>query len=312
MSAYDYIITGSYTSDGTARTIELPSGVDRFELFNFTNAQEGSASPGEVKRAWWQRGMAQGSYYAVKNTDGAATDETTSGTSGGFTVVDNGLDDQLEAPVTITSISTAATPVVTTSASHGYATGDIVRISGGTGALQIDGNDYSITVTGATTFTINQPQLAVAQTGGSVRRLRYQDAYYPRVRLIMSITAANPGVITTSVNHGLTAGQLITIKVPTGYGMPEIDGLTAQIASVTATTITTDIDTSGFTAFAYPAAAAYPNDRALVVPFGDAGNTFDGATVNQFIRGIHLGTSVVGNSSDVNYWIAYKSAQVQS
>ena len=66
-------------------------------------------------------------------------------------------------------------------------------------------------------------------------------------RQISGITQANPAVITTSTPHGFTVGNDMVV---TGVvGMSEINGIVAEILSVTSTTITVDIDSSGFSPY---------------------------------------------------------------
>ena len=67
----------------------------------------------------------------------------------------------------ITSNSAANPTVVTTPSSHGLVTGDVVTISGQTGTVSINGS-RTVTVTGATTFTIPVDCTAGAGTGGTI------------------------------------------------------------------------------------------------------------------------------------------------
>lgn len=60
----------------------------------------------------------------------------------------------LEPNKTITGATAASPVVITTSAAHGYATGDDVYISGVGGMTEINGRFFRITVTGATTFEL--------------------------------------------------------------------------------------------------------------------------------------------------------------
>lgn len=54
------------------------------------------------------------------------------------------------------SAATQANPcAVTTSANHSFSTGDVVSIAGVVGMTELNGNSYTITVTGATTFTLD-------------------------------------------------------------------------------------------------------------------------------------------------------------
>lgn len=65
---------------------------------------------------------------------------------------------------TLSSSSVATTTSITTAASHGYSTGDVVTISGHSSTPNINGT-WKITVTGSTTFTI-PASVTVAGSGG--------------------------------------------------------------------------------------------------------------------------------------------------
>jgi hypothetical protein len=125
-----------------------------------------------------------------------------------------------------------------------------------------------------------------------------------------------------SVTHGFTVGQAVRIKVPAAYGMTEIDNLIGNITAISTAnnTITVDIDSSTFTAFAFPATADVPFTPALVVPVGmdatgSTANSLDDATDNVSFLGIELGAGIdgpAGSSSDVIYWRAGKSFSVSN
>jgi len=59
-----------------------------------------------------------------------------------------------EGTLTVSSVSSANPAVVTTSGNHGYKTGDVVRIAKTQWFNGVIDGDYTITVTGATTFTV--------------------------------------------------------------------------------------------------------------------------------------------------------------
>src|SRR5690606_1375812 len=86
-------------------------------------------------------------------------------------------------------------------------------------------------------------------------------------------------------------------------------------------TITIDIDTTGFTAFAFPLTAAPGSTPAQVVPMGEntaqalalGADILGDATRNDAVFGIQLvaGTgSPAGVANDVIYWVAGKSFKV--
>ncbi|MGD2065711.1 MAG: hypothetical protein PVI43_00895 [Candidatus Bathyarchaeota archaeon] len=303
------ILLGSFTSDGNPRNIEVPIaqvGANiRVELFNRTNFAS-SANPGVIKRSWWQAGMPAGSYRAVQNTDGAATDESTGAAANGFTLIDTNQTNQLEGPQVGTAL-TAANPAVATSNAHGYSVGDIVRVTNTTAMLQIAGLDFEITaVGGANNYTLgylDASGFAAAATAITARRLRYEDIFAPRKRFITNISQAASAVVTFSVSHGYSVGEKIRFSVTSDNGMDEIDGLTGEITAVNTTTntATVDIDSSGFTAFSFPtsANAALGYSPAHAVPAGEDSSIVSVPSQNTGFAAVHLGSAVVGASSDV-------------
>lgn len=75
------------------------------------------------------------------------------------------------APLDIVDVSGTTTVTVTTAADHGYGTGDVVTISGVAGHVGANGT-WTITRTGATTFTLNGAVGSGSYTsGGTVQRL---------------------------------------------------------------------------------------------------------------------------------------------
>lgn len=154
--------------------------------------------------------------------------------------------------------------------------------------------------------------------------------YYPRRLFITAITQATSAVVTFSVTHNLTVGQRIVFGVvPSMYGMTQISGLRGLITAIDTTnnTVTVDIDSSAFTAFAFPltAVAATPHTLPSAVPFGDGPNpasnplgnqdVLDGATRNTAVRGMYLAAganSPAGINGDLIYWRGWKAEQLQT
>ena len=92
---------------------------------------------------------------------------------------------------------------------------------------------------------------------------------------ITGMSAANPVVITTNLNHGYIAGQTVTVSGAT----PGAYNLTYTIASVTATTITTTTNGSGFGAYTGGAKLA-PNPRNVTVSLFQNPDTYSITFVN--------------------------------
>lgn len=319
---------GRFTSDGTTTEIQVRSDIDWMEVLNYTIADADQTTAVGVKY-YWQRGMAAdtGIEYLKSNAANAAN-LVDAMASGGFTLLDTSGSPLDTLNATTTAISTAAIPVVTNSGTNGLVAGDIVRIINTTSAQQLGGFDFTVghNTLGATTFSLDyMDTLALAGTTGSWRKIKFQPQFYPRHRFITKATQASSMVVTMSVTHGFTVGQAVRLVVPSSYGMVEADGLIGTVTAIDTTlasgnTITLDIDSSAFTAFAFPATADVPFSAALVIPVGEAAdgsyaNLLDDATDNVSFIGMQLaaGTnSPAGATSDVIYWRAGKSFSVSN
>lgn len=92
---------------------------------------------------------------------------------------------------------------------------------------------------------------------------------------ITGMTNANPVVITTNLNHGYIAGQAVTVTGAT----PSAFNLAYTVASVTATTITTTTNGSGFGAYV-SGAKLTPNPRDVSVSVYQNPDTYTVTYVN--------------------------------
>ncbi|HGL4258426.1 TPA: baseplate J/gp47 family protein [Burkholderia dolosa] len=92
---------------------------------------------------------------------------------------------------------------------------------------------------------------------------------------ITGMTAANPVVITTNLNHGYQVGQTVTVSGAT----PSAYNLTYTIASVTATTITTTTNGAGFGSYT-GGAKLTPNPRNVSVSLFQNPDTYSVTFVN--------------------------------
>ncbi len=301
------IASGSYISDGAARTIEFPLPIDYFVI---QNRSTWGTAPTAVVKAYWYRGFAAGQATHITEGGGSALTATATAAGGaGFTEIDQRT--LADGPLVATGTAiTNATPAVVSDVNTPVV-GDIVRMLNTTAMLQIAGLEFEVTaVTGGVSYTLGY--LPAAGFGAAATNADYrivqQARFLPRRRWITAITAANPAVITTSIAHGYAVGDRITINNPdANFGMPQINGLTATVAAVTASTITTDINAAAFTAFAFPtsAVAATGVTHAHVVPFGEVSTILTAATDNDSFFGLNLGTAVVGANTNVMDWMAF-------
>lgn len=315
------VLTGSFVSDGTAKQISLPSGYDEIDLLNITDiGSTASATP--VMKARGTSTMPSGYGYVSLKTNAAATIALESGiTANGFTFVSDSGSQTPEGALAVTSATNAAPPVLSMAATTNISQGDIVRYYGASGQYNISGMDFTVgTVVANTSIELAYMGApGAAGTGGSVRRLPFNPRFYPRNRYITAITKASSAVITLSVTHGFTVGQAVRIIVPQEFGMTQLNGQLATITAINTSTntITINVDSSGFTTFAFPtsAQAAAGINFAQVVPVGEAATTsagvvnpanlLDDATRNDSFRGVIVGTSVQ-TSGKTYQWFARK------
>lgn len=300
-------ISGSFVSDGFARSIPLQSGYQEFELINITDiGSVAAATP--VMKAKGTSLMLAGSAYVSTKTAGASTlalENTI--LVNGFTFVNDSAS-MLPGPlVATTAVSQANPAVVLTATTAGLiADNTVVRMINVANMQQISSIDFTIgSIAAGVSFDLkylDSTAFALPGAGGFYRIIPFQPAYYPRRRFITGITQALNAVVTMSVTHGYTVGQQVRIVVPAAFGMTEMNGQLATIVAITTgatNTITLNIDSTGFTAFAFPATgvASAGVSFPLVVPVGEAAtvpfqNLLDDATVNQDFRGIILGSAV--------------------
>jgi hypothetical protein len=311
------ILQGKFTADGNSKVIPLRSDVDWMRVLNYTQAL---ATPGTGigYEYYWQRGMATDAAFEWKKTDTTNATKATVITSGGFSLIDTTANVVGPLVSTITAVSNAATPVVSTNTTT-ISNGDVVRLIDITAAQQLGGYDFTVNnVNSGVSFDLPyMAQLTVAGTTGYFRKINYQSIYYPRVRNISKIAVSGTSaVITMTVAHGFTVGQKVKINVPAAFGMTEIDGLTGNITAISTGTITVDIDVSTFTAFAFPLTAASPFTPAIVTPVGENflyPDLNDDAVTNTAYIGMKLAAGInspAGSTSDVIYWTAGKSFSV--
>lgn len=302
------IASGTFTSAGTARTISFPSRVDYFTI---RNRSTWGTSPNLRVQSEWYRGYAAGQSTGTLETGAAVLEARADAAAGnGFTEVDDSTLTDGALVATGTAI-TAATPAVVSDANNA-AVGDIVRMINTTGMLQIAGMEFSVTAINAgVSFTLGFLPAAgfLAAATNADYRLIPVTRYLPERRWVTAITAANPAVVTLSVTHQYLVGDIVTFRVPAAFGMIEMDNLEGEITAISTAnnTITVDIDSSGFTAFAFPTSAIAGTGVtfAQVVPVGEIATQLTNPTDNQTIFGLTLGTSVVGVNTDVMDWIAY-------
>lgn len=318
-------LTGTFTSDGSAFNLSIPSGYTEIELTNITDWGSAAANTNVMKAYGYSSLPAGYGEYAAKTSGAATIAIPTMVTTNGFTFLADSASVANGAAVALngTEINQANPAVANSGTTTGLVDGStVVRIINSTGMLQVAGMDFTVgTVVASTSFQLkylDSSGFAAAATAGSYRIINADSRYYPRSRYITAISKATSAVITLSVTHGFTAGQAVRIVVPDEFGMTEMDGLLGNITAVSTAnnTITVDIDSSAFTTFAFPtsATAAAGVNFAQVVPVGETANstyanTLDDATFNQSITGVIVGTSMQTSGSEYQ-WVARKGTAI--
>ncbi len=324
---------GVFTSTGNPQIIQLPSGVDWMWVYNETVSYAGGANTGA--QFYWRNGMTagQGTIY-TKTSSTNALQVAQIAAASGFYLVNNTINIPGAALVT-TEITSGTPPVVDVSSTAGLYAGMIVRIGNVPGALQLGGIDFTIgSVVSNTSFTLAymSPIASTGSVTGYFSVVQFDPYYYPVNRTITNISQATQAIVTLSVVHGYTVGQKIRFVVPSVaqsgvyYGMTQLNGTQATIVAVGATdsngytnTITVNVNTSSFTAFAFPlTSTASAFTPAQVVPIGEDTaealslntNILGDATINEGYMGMMLmpGTlSPAGVNGNVISWVAGKS-----
>lgn len=269
MAEYSRLAKGFFTSTGAAKVINLPFQPDYVEFTNYTAA----ATPANhgVPYARWDVNMGQG--FAVESVFNATPVLSTD------VVVANGISTfgagqllQYGTRIQISGITKASPAVVTTGASHGYASGDVVILQGlvqssTTGMQQIAGIPFTITVTGATTFTIpwntnqsNYTAISGSPSGAYVKKVLYPYLYAPGTCVVSAITTGTTTTIDTASAHNFVVGQEVAFRIPTIWGTTQLNSLPnvsipgspiyGTVVSVTDyNTFVVNVNSTGYTAF---------------------------------------------------------------
>jgi len=306
---------GSFTADGNDKTLKIRSNIDWIKVVNYTQAA--ATNNGYGFEYVWQRGMGTTSVmkYHPAGDHTVAVDASASS----IQVIDTSSF-ALGANTAVTAGTNVTQPVYSTGSTAGLSNGGIVRINS-TNHDNVNGLDFSVdTVVANTSFrlanTLATAPGRVAGAAGYYRtvapNIEIYKMFTPGNRNIANITQAASAVVTTLVDHGYAVGQRVKFHIPSNAGMIQLDGLTGNITAVTDSTFTVDVDTTGFTAFAFPTYDLVPTLIPNVVPLGDNPSyasymTAPGAFYNQGYIGVVLtgGTTYPGgNNNDVVYWEA--------
>ncbi len=346
--AFTILTGGSFTSTGAGVLIPLPSSADYFVSTNVTQMPLAPATGVVIRAEWYGPKFGLGATAANNGIRWKKTNSTnallidtfgTATASNGFTYVTTNPIVEAQAANAITAI-TAANPAVVTQ-TNTYSEGDFIRFYNTTGMLQIGGLVAQIsTVSGAGYTLLGLPAtasngFAAAATAGNTRRISKFSAVMPEFLYVTNISQATHAVVSVSIDptNYYAVGMKVHFSVPSSFGMTQIDQQTGTILAINgvvagtnigAYNMTVDIDSSAFTAFAWPASSTVPTKQlfATVAPAG-ASTQFDPLTQTytgydfnlqpfrpgQFVPSLFLAggaQSPAGAAADQINWIAYK------
>lgn len=283
-------------SQANAYLLNIPSGVDWLMVRNYTQFGtdgnsaayfNGTANASVGYEFYWQRGMPAGQGIVQYKTNSDASKNGDTLLTGGFTLYDAsgqsmGSLPLVGNPVATTASTNATRPVVSTASTAGLYVGSVVRMSN-TAQTDVNGVDMVVgAVVNNTSFTLLFAGNALANVPGAVggagfyRIINVDELFYPRHRYVTNITQAVQAQVSTSVAHGLTAGQAIRFSIPAVSGMIQLNPvpgnnyLVADIVHVVDDyNFLIDVDTSSFTPFTWPTILQQPSSFPILVPVGE-------------------------------------------
>ncbi len=247
----------------------------------------------------------------------------------GFTYVNSSPVVEAQGANAITAI-TAASPAVV-SQTNTYSENDVLYLYNTAGMLQIAGMPFQISTVSGSGYTLiglRAAGFAAPGTAGFTRRVSTFNAVEPEFLYITEVTQATQAVVRTSVDptQHYVVGMKIHFSIPYSFGMTQLNQLTGKILAVSAAnyTVTVDIDTTAFTAFAFPASTASPTAQlfATYAPAG-ASTQFNPVTqvqtgydfqkqpfrTGQFVPYLFLAggaQSPAGAAADIINWMSFK------
>lgn len=343
MLPYSFIGSGSYVNAATpvAQNIALSDRPDWFFVKSQTDWGLVNTADAAIYGEWTSY-MPAGSYRGLGQSSASPVSSIalypTRGTSGGFTFIDQSN------PPTFTSLASTgindSTFVVLMANTGSIAVGDRVRVINPVGMEQIGGLVFQVTaVTVNTSITLGYMATAVSAglaiaanaTAASILKIS-RNGFYPKKKTVLFVTQATQAKVYFAEQNDFTPGEIVDFTIPSPYGMTQLSyrtrlpGAAARVLSVinsaTESSIVIDVDTTGFTAFVYPAsslsflspATCYPAGSGIVplsgsatIPLSPPGTNLVDAFDNKSQFYMNVGLSVVGAASATMEWFAFKS-----
>jgi len=300
MAEYSRLASGKVSSvlTGAPTTVILPFIPDFIQISNATAAVAGAG----VTSAYWETDMGQGAAFLntfgtgeqfIAPVGGSSSGALVSGT--GFSTFKGALALQYGPSLAIASFTkNAGAPVITTTGNHNLVSGNVVIFQGlkqsaTTGMQQIAGIPFVVTVTGATTFTIqwdnsgsNYTALSGSPAGAAVKEVLYPNLLTPNVGFISALALSTTTTVTTTAPTNIQVGQEVAFRIPKSWGTTQLNSLPntvipgspiyGYVQSVSSSTsFVVSINSTGYSAFTpNQVFASYPGEQfPQVVAVGD-------------------------------------------
>lgn len=354
MQPFQMIDGGTFTvsvSGGVAAAVNVECRSENPPDFIVAKAIKGwgEANDAQAVEWWWDRSMGNGYANGILQSAENSNPQLPAMTAyrlprTGTTAVDaisvyDTANPPTFAALTATAITGSTGAFVVSMANTGtIAVGDYVRLYSTTGELQIAGYTFQVTaVTANTSITLGymaSSGITFAADATAAQVVKFiPSKYYPHWSYIANITKASQAVVYFTSKNDYTVGEIVSFRVPSAYGMDEINNKTARVLSVTnsstVSSITIDLDTSGYTTFAFPTSATaaagvspaicvpsssgvVPFNGSATVPQQPPGTNLQDAFDNRNTRIIHFGAELfnvsahVSDDGDTWMWAAYK------
>jgi hypothetical protein len=349
---YAFYECGTYVNAATpvAQNIAITDYPTKFRVKDVTDWGAATTAVAALESEW-NRALPQGAYLQIGQISGSAGANylyPSKGTSGGFTFIDQSHP-PLFSKVAITAIN-GTTGVVLTGTTTGINVGDTVRLINVVGAQQISTILFTVTAVSAG-VSITLGMLASAASAGltiangttGFYQKVYPNNFYPNGLPVLYVTQATQAVVYFGRPNPYTPGELVDFQIPVPYGMIQLSNLTknaghgalssfpsgaARVLSVTnsatVSSITIDVNTTGFTAFQYATSATvalgasppncFPAGSGIVplngspnVPLSPPGTNLLDAFDNRNQYVMNVGLSVVGAASATMFWEAWRA-----
>lgn len=212
------------------------------------------------------------------------------GTVTGSTNITNAVLNLTGTPKTITGAT--KDPVVITSASHGFADGDVVWITGVGGMTQLNNKAFRITARTTNTFGL------ISMTSGNRINGSSYGAFSGTNGRVQKCQNNDCSIVITAANHGLANNDYVYIT--NVGGMVELNNETFLVGNVTTNTYTIDPNLSSLTPYSSGGKSWCAKDGCTYLTFDNGDNNLTTFEISDCVterRGTEKYTDAAPSSS---------------